>query len=126
MKELRQTGYMHNRVRMLTASFLCKHLLIDWRWGEAWFAMHLLDYELASNSGNWQWAAGTGCDAAPWFRVFNPMIQVAKFDPGYDYIRRWITDYDPENYIEPVVEHKYARDRAIEAYRSGIDTINSR
>ena len=124
MKELRQTGYMHNRVRMVAASFLCKHLLIDWRWGEAWFAAHLLDYELASNAGNWQWAAGTGCDAAPWFRVFNPTLQAAKFDPSSEYIKRWIPGYSEGSYIEPVVKHEEARVRAIETYRNGIELLN--
>ena len=92
MRQLRATGYMHNRVRMITASFLCKHLLTDWRWGEAWFAKLLLDYELSSNNGNWQWAAGTGCDAAPYFRVFNPTTQQAKFDPDFRYIKKWVPE----------------------------------
>ncbi len=120
MRELNSTGYMHNRVRMITAGFLCKHLLIDWRWGEAYFAEKLLDYELASNNGNWQWSAGTGCDAAPYFRVFNPTAQIKKFDSNLTYIKRWIPDLDSMNYPEPIVEHKMARERAIRVYKEGI------
>lgn len=120
MRQLKQTGYMHNRVRMITAGFLCKHLLIDWRWGEAYFASHLLDYELASNNGNWQWAAGTGCDAAPYFRVFNPTQQALKFDPDQSYIRKWVTEYDSLDYPDPMVDHKLARERAIERYSEGL------
>lgn len=120
MRELNATGYMHNRVRMLTASFLCKHLLIDWRWGEAYFAGKLLDYELASNNGNWQWAAGTGCDAAPYFRVFNPAIQFKKFDPSGHYVRKWVPEYGSVNYSTPMVDHKMARKRALEAYKSAL------
>lgn len=121
MRELNQTGFMHNRVRMITASFLTKHLLIDWRWGEAWFAEKLLDYELASNNGNWQWAAGTGCDAAPYFRVFNPEIQQKKFDPEGDYVRRWVPESGTIVYARPVVEHAFARDRAIQTYKKGLE-----
>jgi len=120
MRQLNQTGYMHNRVRMVTAGFLCKHLLIDWRWGEAYFAGKLLDYELSSNNGNWQWAAGTGCDAAPYFRVFNPDTQLEKFDKNKDYIKKWIKDIDTNRYPVPIVEHNYARIRAISAYKSGL------
>ncbi len=120
MRQLNQTGYMHNRVRMITAGFLCKHLLIDWRWGEAYFAQKLLDYELSSNNGNWQWAAGTGCDAAPYFRVFNPTEQVKKFDPKLSYIQRWVPEVDSLNYPKPMVEHKFARERAINTYKAGI------
>lgn len=120
MRQLNQTGFMHNRVRMICASFLCKHLLIDWRWGESYFAQHLLDYELASNNGNWQWAAGTGCDAAPYFRVFNPIEQQRKFDPDLRYIRRWIEDFDTLSYPTPMVEHKTARIRAIEHYKRAL------
>lgn len=120
MRELNTTGYMHNRVRMVVASFLCKHLLIDWRWGEAYFAKKLLDYELSSNNGNWQWAAGTGCDAAPYFRVFNPTEQVKKFDPEFIYIRQWVPEFDTLNYPPPMVDHKMARERAIETYKTGI------
>ncbi len=116
MRELNSTGYMHNRVRMVTASFLTKHLLIDWRWGEAYFASKLLDYELASNNGGWQWAAGCGCDAAPYFRIFNPMIQAKKFDPGGKYIRQWIPEFDSLDYPAPIVEHTYARERCLAEY----------
>ncbi|WP_175579280.1 cryptochrome/photolyase family protein [Maribellus luteus] len=120
MRELNETGYMHNRVRMVTASFLCKHLLIDWRWGEAYFAKKLLDYELSSNNGNWQWAAGTGCDAAPYFRIFNPAEQQKKFDKKLDYVKRWIPELNSFNYPTPMVEHTFARQRALAAYQQGI------
>ena len=119
MRELNQTGYMHNRVRMVVSSFLCKHLLINWQWGEAYFAEKLLDFELAANVGNWQWAAGTGCDAAPYFRVFNPEIQQKKFDEKGIYIRKWIPEFDL-GYGQPMVEHAFARDRAIATYKAGI------
>lgn len=122
MRQLNATGYMHNRVRMVVASFLCKHLLIDWRWGEAYFAEKLLDFELSSNNGNWQWAAGTGCDAAPYFRVFNPEIQQKKFDPQFQYIKRWIPDYNKLNYLQPIVNHEFARDKAIKTYKIGIES----
>lgn len=117
MRELNTTGFMHNRVRMVTASFLCKHLLIDWRWGEAYFAEKLLDYELSSNNGNWQWAAGTGCDAAPYFRVFNPETQQKKFDPKMDYIKKWVPEVGTHSYCQPIVEHRNARERALAAYQ---------
>jgi len=120
MRELNTTGYMHNRVRMITASFLCKHLLIDWRWGEAYFAEKLLDYELASNNGNWQWSAGTGCDAAPYFRVFNPTTQIQKYDREFIYIKKWIPELNTSNYPTPIVEHKMARERAIKVYKIGL------
>ena len=120
MRELNTTGYMHNRVRMVVASFLCKHLLIDWRLGEAYFAEKLLDYELASNNGNWQWSAGTGCDAAPYFRIFNPTEQAKKFDPHLVYIKKWIPELDSLDYPLPMVDHKFARQRAIETYKNGI------
>ncbi|NND95207.1 MAG: deoxyribodipyrimidine photo-lyase, partial [Flavobacteriales bacterium] len=120
MRELNETGYMHNRVRMIVAGFLCKHLLIDWRWGEAYFAEKLLDYELSSNNGNWQWAAGTGCDAAPYFRVFNPTTQIDKFDKNRAYIHKWVPEFESEDYKKPIVEHKMARERAIETYRSAL------
>lgn len=120
MRELNSTGYMHNRVRMITAGFLCKHLLIDWRWGESYFAQKLLDYELSSNNGNWQWAAGTGCDAAPYFRVFNPTTQTKKFDPDLIYVRRWVPEFDSPQYPKPIVEHKFARERALSTYRVGL------
>ena len=120
MRELNKTGYMHNRVRMITASFLCKHLLIDWRWGEAYFAKKLLDFELSSNNGNWQWAAGTGCDAAPYFRVFNPTEQVKKFDKEMRYIKKWVPEFQELTYSAPMVDHKMARNRALETYKKGM------
>jgi deoxyribodipyrimidine photo-lyase len=122
MKQLNATGYMHNRVRMITAGFLCKHLLIDWRKGEAYFAKKLLDFELSSNNGNWQWAAGTGCDSAPYFRVFNPSEQLKKFDKNEKYIKTWLPDYGSIKYPEPIVEHKMARLRALETYKVGLAT----
>ena len=121
MRQLNETGYMHNRVRMVTAGFLCKHLLIDWRYGEAYFAKKLLDYELSSNNGNWQWAAGTGCDAAPYFRIFNPIEQLKKFDKTLTYTKKWVKDFDTLEYPKPIVDHKYARNRALEAYKKGIN-----
>lgn len=120
MRQLNATGYMHNRVRMVTAGFLCKHLLIDWRLGESYFAKKLLDYELSSNNGNWQWSAGTGCDAAPYFRIFNPIEQCKKFDKNGLYVRKWIPEFDSLSYPLPMVEHKYARNRALEQYKIGI------
>ena len=120
MRELNKTGYMHNRVRMITASFLCKHLLIDWRWGEAYFAKKLLDFELSSNNGNWQWSAGTGCDAAPYFRIFNPTEQVKKFDKEMLYIKKWVPEFQELTYPTPLVDHKVARNRALETYKKGI------
>lgn len=120
MRELNCTGFMHNRVRMITASFLCKHLLIDWRWGEAYFAKKLLDYELASNNGGWQWAAGSGCDAAPYFRIFNPYLQTKKFDPDLKYIRKWIPELDELTYPQPIVDHEFARKRALEVYGKAV------
>jgi deoxyribodipyrimidine photo-lyase len=116
MRELNQTGLMHNRVRMITAGFLCKHLLIDWRWGEAYFASKLLDYEASSNNGNWQWSSGTGCDSAPYFRIFNPAEQLKKFDKDLSYVRKWIPEYGTDDYPEPMVEHKEARKRALDTY----------
>ena len=120
MRQLNHSGYMHNRVRMITSGFLCKHLLTDWRWGEAYFAGKLLDYELSSNNGNWQWAAGTGCDAAPYFRIFNPETQQKKFDPAMKYIRRWVDDLDKSSYPQKIVDHDFARRRAVETYKEGI------
>ncbi len=120
MRQLNATGYMHNRVRMVTAGFLCKHLLIDWRYGEAYFAKKLLDFELSSNNGNWQWAAGTGCDAAPYFRIFNPIEQLKKFDKSLSYTKKWVVDLDSNNYPEPMIDHKFARNRALETYKKGI------
>ena len=121
MRQLNKTGYMHNRVRMVTAGFLCKHLLIDWRLGEAYFAKKLLDYELSANNGNWQWAAGTGCDAAPYFRIFNPLEQFKKFDKNQDYVKKWVPEFGTDSYPEPIIEHKFARERALEAYKKGIN-----
>ena len=120
MRQLNQTGFMHNRVRMIVASFLVKHLLIDWRWGEAYFAEKLLDYDLASNNGNWQWAAGCGCDAAPYFRVFNPTIQQQKFDPKGVYVRQWLPDLESFDYPAPIVDHKFARDRVISRFKEAL------
>lgn len=117
MRELNTTGYMHNRVRMLVASFLCKHLLIDWRWGEAYFAEKLLDYEMSSNVGNWQWAAGSGVDAAPYFRIFNPTTQIDKFDKEYRYIKKYVPEYVTPEYPVPMVDHKEARVRCLETYK---------
>lgn len=120
MRELNATGHMHNRVRMVVASFLCKHLLIDWRWGEAYFAKKLLDYEQSSNIGNWQWAAGTGVDAAPYFRIFNPTEQVKKFDKDLKYIRKWVPEFESLEY-KPMVDHKEARERALKVYKEGLN-----
>jgi deoxyribodipyrimidine photo-lyase len=116
MRELSATGFMHNRVRMITASFLSKHLLIDWRWGEAWFASKLLDFDLAANNGGWQWAAGSGCDAAPYFRVFNPTLQAQKFDPQGNYIKKWVPELDGLAYSQPIVNHEFARKRCLARY----------
>ena len=120
MRELNATGYMHNRVRMLVASFLCKHLLIDWRWGEAYFAEKLLDYEMASNVGNWQWAAGSGVDAAPYFRIFNPMTQVDKFDKKGEYIHKWVPELQELTYPPKMVDHKMARERCLRVYKEAL------
>ncbi len=124
MRELNATGYMHNRVRMITASFLTKDLLIDWRWGEAYFAKKLLDFELASNNGGWQWAASSGVDAAPYFRIFNPSEQARRFDPEMKYIRKWIPELDTMNYPAPIVDHYAARDRALKVYQEGLGRSN--
>ena len=121
MRELNSTGYMHNRVRMVVASFLCKHLLLDWRLGEAYFAKKLYDYESSSNIGNWQWAAGTGVDAAPYFRIFNPTTQAIKFDKELKYINKWVTDLNDLNYPQPIVDHKFARQRCLETYKKGLE-----
>lgn len=120
MRELNETGFMHNRVRMVVASFLTKHLLIDWRWGETYFAEKLLDYELSSNNGNWQWAVGCGCDAAPYFRVFNPSEQVKKFDSELLYIKKWIPDYKVD-YLPRIVEHEFARKRVLEVFKKALN-----
>ena len=111
---------MHNRVRMITASFLTKHLLIDWRWGEAYFASKLLDFDLAANNGGWQWAAGSGCDAAPYFRIFNPTTQTEKFDPDKQYIRKWLPEFDAGFPQVPIVEHVFARERCIKVYKAAL------
>jgi deoxyribodipyrimidine photo-lyase len=118
MRELNATGFMHNRVRMIVASFLCKHLLIDWRWGESYFAEKLLDFDLASNNGGWQWAAGSGCDAAPYFRIFNPRLQTEKFDKDLSYIRQWVPEFQEFRYLKPIVDHEFARKRCLETYAS--------
>jgi len=123
MHELNETGFMHNRVRMITASFLTKHLLIDWRWGEAYFAQQLLDYELASNNGGWQWAAGSGVDAAPYFRIFNPALQTQKFDPHNSYLDQWVPGWQSPDYPVPIVDHKAARDRAIATFRNALNGL---
>ncbi|MCT4603613.1 MAG: DNA photolyase family protein [Marinifilum sp.] len=122
MRELKATGNMHNRVRMIAASFLVKDLLIDWRWGEAYFANHLLDYDLAANNGNWQWVAGCGCDAAPYFRVFNPTEQQKKFDPDMEYIRKWVPEFGTEKYPKQMIDHKFARIRALETYKKALQS----
>lgn len=116
MRELNNTGFMHNRVRMITASFLCKHLLIDWRWGEAYFAEKLLDFDLAANNGGWQWSSGSGCDSAPYFRIFNPYLQTKKFDPDLKYIRYWVPEFESLDYVKPIVDHDFARKRCLEVY----------
>lgn len=120
MRELNTTGHMHNRVRMIVASFLCKHLLIDWRWGETYFASKLLDYEQSSNVGNWQWAAGSGVDAAPYFRIFNPSEQIKKFDKNLVYIKKWIPELETVDYPKPVVDHKEAREKCLRTYKEAV------
>jgi len=124
MRELNETGFMHNRVRMITAGFLVKDLLIDWRWGETYFASKLLDYELSSNNGNWQWAAGCGCDAAPYFRVFSPAEQTRKFDPDLSYTKKWVPESGSPSYHDPVVDHSLARVRAVQTYREALQKNN--
>jgi len=121
MHELNETGFMHNRVRMVTASFLTKHLLIDWRWGEAYFAEKLLDYDFASNNGGWQWAAGSGTDAAPYFRIFNPTAQAQKFDSKGEYIKKWVPELNSLNYPSPIVDHQFARERCLKAYKEALN-----
>ncbi|WP_179334583.1 cryptochrome/photolyase family protein [Winogradskyella costae] len=121
MRQLNETGFMHNRVRMLVGSFLCKHLLIDWRWGEAYFAEKLHDYDMASNVGNWQWVAGCGVDAAPYFRIFNPTTQIQKFDKNHNYIKQWVPDYQELTYPQPMVDHKTARERCLETYKTALN-----
>ena len=121
MRELNATGFMHNRVRMLVGSFLCKHLLIDWRLGEAYFASKLLDYEMSSNVGNWQWVAGCGVDAAPYFRIFNPHTQIDKFDPKHLYIKKWVPELNELTYPLPMVDHKFARERCLNTYKAALN-----
>ena len=123
MRELNATGFMHNRVRMITASFLTKHLLINWQWGEAYFAQKLLDFDLASNNGGWQWAAGTGTDAAPYFRIFNPYTQADKFDKKKEYIKAWVPEFGTDKYIEAIVDHKEARERCLRIYKEGLAKV---
>jgi deoxyribodipyrimidine photo-lyase len=123
MRELNETGWMHNRVRMIVASFLCKHLLLDWRLGEAYFAEKLLDFDLASNNGGWQWAAGSGCDAAPYFRIFNPYLQTKRFDPDLTYIKKWVPEYQEFNYPKPIVDHEMARKRCLETYSKALRKV---
>jgi deoxyribodipyrimidine photo-lyase len=121
MRELNATGFMHNRARMITASFLVKHLLIDWRWGEAYFARKLLDFDLAANNGGWQWSASSGCDAAPYFRVFNPTLQAGKFDKDFAYIKKWVPEFNHLSYIQnPVVKHEFARKRVLDVYKKAL------
>jgi len=120
MRELKKTGFMHNRVRMLVGSFLCKHLLIDWRWGEAYFREKLFDYETASNIGNWQWVAGCGVDAAPYFRIFNPHEQIKKFDKDLKYVKKWVPEFNTQSYIGTIVDHKFARQRCLEVYKKAL------
>ncbi|MDR5590443.1 deoxyribodipyrimidine photo-lyase [Christiangramia sp. SM2212] len=120
MRQLNESGFMHNRIRMLVGSFLCKHLLIDWRWGEAYFAEKLLDYEMSSNVGNWQWVAGSGVDAAPYFRIFNPTTQIEKFDKDEEYIKEWVSEYGSDDYPEKMVDHKEARERALKTYKEAV------
>ncbi len=129
MRELNATGFMHNRVRMIVASFLCKHLLLDWRWGEAYFAEKLLDFDLASNNGGWQWAAGSGCDAAPYFRIFNPYLQTKKFDPQFTYIKKWVPEFQELTYPAPMVDHDFARKRCLQVYSAALkspETLTNR
>jgi deoxyribodipyrimidine photo-lyase len=125
MRELNTTGFMHNRVRMIVASFLVKHLLIDWRWGETYFAQKLLDYDLAANNGGWQWAASSGCDAAPYFRIFNPYEQTKRFDPKQEYIRKWVPEFEDVTYPKPIVEHKFARERVLAVYKKALGNFQS-
>jgi deoxyribodipyrimidine photo-lyase len=121
MRQLNEIGFMHNRVRMVVASFLCKHLLIDWRWGETYFAEKLLDYDMASNIGGWQWACGCGNDAAPYFRVFNPELQAKRFDPKHVYIDKWVPEIKQQKYVEPIVEHTFARERVLRVFKEALN-----
>ena len=122
MRQLNETGYMHNRVRMVVASFLTKHLFMHWYLGERYFAEKLLDYDLSANNGNWQWAAGTGCDASPYFRIFNPESQLKKFDPKFEYVKKWVPEFGTNKYPEPMVEHTFARDRALQGFKKALMT----
>ena len=122
IRQLNETGWMHNRVRMVVASFLSKHLLIDWRWGEAYFAEKLLDYEMASNVGGWQWAAGSGNDAAPYFRVFNPELQAKRFDPKFEYVKKWVPEFGTKKYAQPIVEHTFARERVLKVFKEALNS----
>ena len=124
MRELNQTGFMHNRARMITGSFLCKHLLLDWRWGERYFALKLLDYDQSSNVGNWQWVAGCGCDPAPYFRVFNPTLQAKRFDPTGLYAGRWIPELEDGSYTDPMVPHEFARRRALGTFSAAVKGVS--
>src|SRR5690606_38365150 len=121
MKQLNATGYMHNRIRMITASFLCKHLLIDWRWGEAYFAKKLNDYDLSANNGNWQWVAGSGCDAAPYYRVFNPKLQMEKFDKNLQYVKQWVPKFGTNEYPKEIIAHSEARERMLICYKRALE-----
>ena len=121
MRELNTTGFMHNRVRMIVASFLTKNLLIDWRWGEAYFGAKLLDYDLSANNGGWQWAAGCGCDAAPYFRVFNPRLQTEKFDPELKYVKKWVPELEQLTYAQPVVDLAASRERCLKEYKRALN-----
>lgn len=125
MRELNATGFMHNRVRMITASFLVKDLLIDWRWGEAYFAEKLNDFDLSANNGGWQWAAGSGCDAAPYFRIFNPDSQQEKFDPDFKYIKKWVPEFGTDKYPQPIVDHKEAREKTLAVYKKALSVNRS-
>lgn len=124
MRQLNETGYIHNRVRMIVASFFCKHLLIDWRWGEAYFARKLNDYDLSANNGNWQWAAGCGCDAVPYFRIFNLTTQAKKFDKNLVYIKKWLPEYGTSDYPRPIIEHGFARDRTLKVYGDALKIMS--
>ena len=124
MRELNETGFIHNRVRMIVASFLCKHLLLDWRLGEAYFAEKLLDFDLAANNGGWQWASGSGCDAAPYFRIFNPYLQTKMFDPKLEYIKKWVPEFQEFSYPKPIVDHEFARKRCLEVYAKALKKEN--
>ena len=120
MRQLNETGYMHNRLRMVTASYLVKDLLIDWRWGESYFAGKLLDFDLAANNGGWQWASGSGCDAAPYFRIFNPDLQTKKFDKNFDFISKWVPEYRDPHYPRPIVDHSIAKIRCLETFKKAL------